>query len=895
VSLPLLAATVPISLFSHWVRATRWRRLIGEPVQRWYAFSSVMIGYAVNVVIPRGGEVARVINMNRLTAVPYPKLFATLIAERILDVVVLVGFLGVSVLVDGERLGRAFPMVTGLGSTLVLLAAVGVLLMILLGVSGEFLPRFAGRFAGGLHRGLAKRTEAVVHEGVEGFSVVRKPRQALLATAETAAIWACYWLTFALGLSAFGLLDRVGYRGATVTFSVTSLSVMLPAQGAIGVFHAFGQKALHDLYGIPTEEALAWITVLHAILFLGVGGLCGVLVWGLQLNPERSDSEPPDRLEADLARLAGAHAPMRWAMAKLARRLIVTRAWERLGFARLRDYAVERLGLSARSLYDLAHIDRALTALPRIEDAFLRGEIAWTKVRLIVRAAEPGSEDTWVERARRLTTAALAREVRKTDLGALEGGGLPLDEEDSGGESEGAYDNVRLRCTPQVRAKWHRARQLACRMAGHSVRPWECAEMVAAEVLSALPPVDDGQGTDDATAAGGTTAADDATAAGAGPTAAAEGGACGRVESAATGGVANTGEGPRDHAAVRALVDGLDDAGPFQLDRRLRRAVRLEQRLDAELGARLALAAHEHLHVEHGLPSFEAYVRERLGMAPRKVRALLRLERTSHVSPALGAAYREGRLSWVQAQALIPVLLIGDARPDSDAWIGWAMQVSVRRLEEDVDAALLLKETDPGAFARTAGLPADARGATAGAPSDTEATPGQGACERQVGANSTRLEETSTLFVHAPLPVARLVRAVLCSVRRAIEGQTGRLPTEGQAFEAMLDHALDSWMAPNGRVRAAHRVFERDGWRCTVPGCSSYRNLHDHHIVFRSAGGSDEAGNRTTLCASHHLRGIHAGRLGCSGIAPNGLRFELGLRRGAPALVTFGPGERIVA
>ena len=34
------------------------------------------------------------------------------------------------------------------------------------------------------------------------------------------------------------------------------------------------------------------------------------------------------------------------------------------------------------------------------------------------------------------------------------------------------------------------------------------------------------------------------------------------------------------------------------------------------------------------------------------------------------------------------------------------------------------------------------------------------------------------------------------------------------------------------------------------------RNLHEHHIVFRSAGGSGELENRVTLCAVHHLRGV---------------------------------------
>ena len=95
----------------------------------------------------------------------------------------------------------------------------------------------------------------------------------------------------------------------------------------------------------------------------------------------------------------------------------------------------------------------------------------------------------------------------------------------------------------------------------------------------------------------------------------------------------------------------------------------------------------------------------------------------------------------------------------------------------------------------------------------------------------------------------------------------------------MFDHCIATWRARPGRLPAEHRVFERDGWRCTVPGCTSYRNLHAHHVVFRSAGGGDEDANLTTLCAFHHQRGVHAGVIRVSGRAPDGLVFELPLGR----------------
>jgi hypothetical protein len=144
--------------------------------------------------------------------------------------------------------------------------------------------------------------------------------------------------------------------------------------------------------------------------------------------------------------------------------------------------------------------------------------------------------------------------------------------------------------------------------------------------------------------------------------------------------------------------------------------------------------------------------------------------------------------------------------------------------------------------------------------------------------------------------VARLFRAVLCTTQRRLERQrvAGLPVTPGRALDAMLTHAIETFESSGSPVPRAHRVFERDGWRCTAPGCSSYRNLHDHHVRFRSAGGSDDLRNRTTLCAWHHLRGVHAGLIRCGGTAPHGLRFELGLRAGRPPLAAYLSGDHLV-
>jgi len=585
-----------------------------------------------------------------------------------------------------------------------------------------------------------------------------------------------------------------------------------------------------------------------------------------------SAGSPDERL----ASLSRARAPLRRALAALAGCLVAGRGWERLGYARLRDYATERLGCSARSLQDLAYVDRALTELPQLERACAGGALDWTKVRLLARVATAADEARWIRRAERLSVRALEREVRRVDIAALESGGVevvPTRE-----AACGPTECVRIRCTPVVRARWWRVRQLARRTAGESVSVWEAMEQVAAEVASALPveaPPED------------------------------EGGSSvpfsipvrRRLQRVAADGCAARGAPslPSDVPAfVQSLVAGLDAADPFALDARLRRGLTREQRLEAEVSALLLRVVEAGHHRIVGFANLEGYARERLGMSPRKLRALLRLERAGRRCPALRRAYREGRISWVQAHELVPVAYAKVAAPS--AWVEWAQTVSVRRLADAVGRAMACRGPEDDDFPPPPG----------GEPAATPA-----AAERQTGAPATvvearppRSEETASIFFNAPRPAARFFRAVLCSVRRHLERRTGRLPSEGEGFGWMLAHALEAWVAgaapgPNGdpsqrRLARAHVVFARDGWRCTVPGCTSYRNLHDHHIRFRSAGGSDDLWNRTTLCAHHHQRGVHAGIVRCLGRAPGGLRFELGLRPGQPPLAVYGSGDVVI-
>ncbi len=96
------------------------------------------------------------------------------------------------------------------------------------------------------------------------------------------------------------------------------------------------------------------------------------------------------------------------------------------------------------------------------------------------------------------------------------------------------------------------------------------------------------------------------------------------------------------------------------------------------------------------------------------------------------------------------------------------------------------------------------------------------------------------------------------------------------SLERLLAHAIRSWVE-QGELFEDYADFERDGFRCTAPGCTGRNNLHSHHIRFRSHQGPDEPWNRTTLCAYHHERALHLERtIRTRGRAPDRLVFALG-------------------
>jgi hypothetical protein len=121
---------------------------------------------------------------------------------------------------------------------------------------------------------------------------------------------------------------------------------------------------------------------------------------------------------------------------------------------------------------------------------------------------------------------------------------------------------------------------------------------------------------------------------------------------------------------------------------------------------------------------------------------------------------------------------------------------------------------------------------------------------------------------------------------RGLEAQARRwLPARVSWLHFLCQSVWRAWHHLLGTQVAYGHIYIRDRFRCTSPVCNR-RDVTPHHLVFRSAGGSEDAHNLTSPCAWCHLQGIHGGRIRALGSAGR-IHWELGPTH-APSLIVHG-------
>ncbi len=270
-----------LAMISHVIRAERWRMMLraaGHKAALSPVFLSLMVGYLVNLVIPRGGEVSRCLNLYRLNQYPVDRSLGTVVAERALDLLCFAAVLVAAFAFEFKRLVRfmhtlpvQWPGFSGQklwfisGMAVLALAAAGLLVRLRHLQAKAALLKFWNGFLTGLR--------AAVRIQPMGLFICY-----------TVAIWVLYFFMTQAVLLAFEETRALGYRAVLSVFAIGSLAMVLPLPGGTGSYHTLVPAGLASLYLIPLPEAIAFTFVFHAwqTLIMIAGGVPALIVTGLK-------------------------------------------------------------------------------------------------------------------------------------------------------------------------------------------------------------------------------------------------------------------------------------------------------------------------------------------------------------------------------------------------------------------------------------------------------------------------------------------------------------------------------------------------------------------------------------------------------------------------------------
>ena len=267
-----------IGLLSHISRTLRWGLMI-EPVSHKprfiNTFLAVMVGYLMNLALPRMGEVSRCGVLARYEKISFTKLLGTVVAERLVDMISLLILLGITILSQfGEMLNfiNANPEIKekliGVVSSPFLI--IGVLLLLVF----SYLLRNSFK-----HTTLFRKIMEIIQNFKEGFISIRSIKKKGWFYFHSVFIWAMYYLMLYVLFFAFDFTKDLSPIAGLTTFVLASFGMVAPVQGGIGAWHFMAKEAL-SLYGVANENGIIFAFVAHTSMtgMIIIIGIISVLI-----------------------------------------------------------------------------------------------------------------------------------------------------------------------------------------------------------------------------------------------------------------------------------------------------------------------------------------------------------------------------------------------------------------------------------------------------------------------------------------------------------------------------------------------------------------------------------------------------------------------------------------
>jgi len=621
---------------------------------------------------------------------------------------------------------------------------------------------------------------------------------------------------------------------------------------------------------------------------------------------DRESERSPRRdavLDGDAIAVQLRHALDRVALplARAASAFVVHRGWVPFGYARLEDHSRERFDRSSRWVRDLAALGSALATMPDIGEALAGSDggrpIGRVAALVLARVATPESVGCWIDLARSVTVRELkaaartAREAQSCWPPSREDPSKPgppsLDP--LNGEDDTANRLVRFLVPEAVLAAFDETLTLHRAVSGQEVTVTSFVEALVAEGFAGPSPPD----------------ADNVSLRPAPDEAAVE-----EALARATGNWAGLEDSPDESIAVAAAClrrfescsERAGQGGPAELDLQLRMLIGLEDEVERHLGTVMRDLSERGGWSRLMFRGAGHYAEQRLGLARRTAQNRAMLSRALRRFPRLREAYERGDVGLESALLVVRMLRSAPTvdRTTEEAWVERARECTVKRLRDERLAHSRNRYDGSGPLgARPPLTDSEWHASLRLVPGDQR--------HRVLRLGLLAVEQgCADVFLRLRLPadLAALFLAVAESATRRLEQEVDRIPWDqsdpdpvalpswraARTFSircrrvpvwvgllAMLEEYVLTWDDPQGMPkRAADRIYSRDGWRCTAPGCTSRRNLEDHHLEYRSHGGINDPSNRTTLCRFHHNMGEHGFMATCRGAAPLGILWRLG-------------------
>jgi glycosyltransferase 2 family protein len=302
----LLVALLVVGV-TYWARAVRWRQLLAPigPTRFRTVFRTTIIGFAALGLLPaRAGDVLRPYLLARQEGLSLSSTFATIVIERVLDLIAVLLLLAVylAVAVDASTMSPALLRSVIVSSSMAGLVAVAMIAVLWVVASHPEriggLVMLAGRV---LPHALARRLARMAQSFSGGLAIARRPRELVSAITWSLGIWIVHAAEVWIVTRAFGMTLPVA--GAFLLQALLVLGVAVPTPGGVGSYHEAYRFGMTTFFGASNDKAIAAALVVHAISFVPVMlvGLVFMAQDGLSLGrlKELARSAPQEGVAAN--------------------------------------------------------------------------------------------------------------------------------------------------------------------------------------------------------------------------------------------------------------------------------------------------------------------------------------------------------------------------------------------------------------------------------------------------------------------------------------------------------------------------------------------------------------------------------------------------------------------